>query len=93
MSSIVKLAKMLKERDNKSPTSTSTGKVLSWLPNEVIISIENGAVFLRNEHIILTQTVVDRTIEIGDELVIIPTPDEQTYFVLDKAVVLDVSGS
>lgn len=134
MDGLTELAIMLKERDNKIPSSMTTGIVISP-PPEVQIQL-NEVIILKKHHLIFaahmlkgyirtadiegdikfqdtmagTTTVaslhshelatvdVDTnyeakikmtttdTIGEGDEVILMPTGDDQLYFVLDKAV-------
>lgn len=122
MDGITELAKLLKERNPKSPPSITTGIVIEPPPNprirlnDIIILGKENLVFsahllkgyerkLRfketdwgitttnsdhNHHVNLKEedTLVEwtDTIKTGDEVILIPSMDEQTYFVIDKAV-------
>jgi hypothetical protein len=124
---ITELASMFKERDNKLPSSMTTGIVITPPPevsirlNEVVILYKDNLVFSAhmlagykrelqlvfndencgqtNVESLHSHTVeslnVDTndtkistldTIVEGDEVILMPTTDDQLYFVLDKAV-------
>lgn len=74
---------MFKERDNKDYLGPVTGTVISTLP-ELKVSV-GDKVILDHEHLIVGQSVLT-SIQSGDEVILVPTQDEQTYFLLDKAV-------
>lgn len=104
MDSITELAKMLKERNNPSIPVITIGTVINTLPdiqiqlNDVIILTNEHLVF--SAHLLpgysrnatfddKTSTIqYNDTIQVGDQVILIPTFDEQTYYVIDKAVKL-----
>lgn len=69
--------------------SMTTGKVITPPPNTNIQL--NETITLDNELLIFTETVVTKGLMNGDEVILIPTADEQMYFVIDKAVKFDVT--
>ncbi|MFD4492962.1 DUF2577 family protein [Lysinibacillus fusiformis] len=69
--------------------SMTTGKVIAPPPNTNIQL--NETITLDNEQLIFTETVVTKGLINGDEVILIPTADEQMYFVIDKAVKFDVT--
>ncbi|WP_078410292.1 DUF2577 family protein [Priestia abyssalis] len=89
--SITELALLFKERDNPGIPSVTTGIVLSPLP-DIIVKL-NDFITLYKNNIIVAEHIYShyehqnplRWLNIGDEVIIIPTVDEQLYFMLDKA--------
>ncbi len=69
--------------------SMTTAKVITPPPNTNIQL--NETITLDNEQLIFTETVVTKGLINGDEVILIPTADEQMYFVIDKAVKFDVT--
>ncbi|QPQ30977.1 DUF2577 family protein [Lysinibacillus sp. JNUCC-51] len=92
MDPITELAILIKGgNESQKPTAKSmtTGKVISP-PPETLIQL-NDTIDLDNEQLIFTETVVTKGLINGDEVILIPTADEQQYFVIDKAVKFDVT--
>lgn len=86
----VGLAKMLHERTNPKMDGVQIGKVISPLPN-IKVHINNEEFILEQEHLIIAQNIynhyrnVDGTYLLaGDQVILIPTPDSQVYFLVDK---------
>ena len=87
---ITEFAKMLKDRENKPSPSITTGKVIQPLPevkiqlNEHIVLDTNNLIIF--EHVYLHYAYSDplHYLNVGDEVGLLPTQDEQTYFLLDK---------
>lgn len=93
MDPITELAIIIKGGQGGANASTSksmtTGIVISPPPNAHIQL--NDTIDLDNEQLIFTETVVTKGLNNGDEVILIPTADEQQYFVIDKAVKFDVT--
>ena len=93
MDALTELALLI--RGGQDPTtanntkSMTTGKVIAPPPNTNIQL--NETITLDNEQLIFTETVVTKGLINGDEVILIPTADEQMYFVIDKAVKFDVT--
>jgi hypothetical protein len=80
---INELAKLFKERDNKPYMGPVTGIVLSPPPS---INVQIGdKIILDNDHLVLASLVMENLIN-GDEVILVPSRDEQTYYLIDKAV-------
>ena len=98
------LAKMLKERENESPSSVITGIVIAAPPD---IKLKVGDIDdLDREDVIIAEHLLEGytrqitlngspstitftdTLKVGDEVIVIPTIDEQLYYVVAKAVTL-----
>lgn len=77
------LAKMFKSRENHSLSSIGTGTVVS-APPEIIISFGNISDLDKDD--LVFSSGLEKSLKQGDEIIIIPTIDDQTYFVLAKAV-------
>lgn len=84
---MTELAKLFKARDNNVPPSITTGIILSPLPEIQIRLTEQ--IILDKTHLIIAEHIYkhyeDELIE-GNEVILMPTNNEQTYFVLDRAV-------
>jgi len=78
-----------KEPQKPTTKSMTTGKVISPPPNANIQL--NETITLDNEQLIFTEMVVSKGLNNGDEVILIPTADEQQYFVIDKAVKFGVT--
>jgi hypothetical protein len=85
MNPVTEFAKMLKERDNPGVPGITTGTVIKPLPDMKIQL--NDVIVLKNEHLYVSEHVMNN-LKTGDRVIIVPTLDEQTYFVLGKAVKL-----
>lgn len=83
MSWDVELAKLFKERDNKTPIGAVIGDVISNEPFK--ISILGNKVILDNSNSYICKSALG--IEIGDKVLCLPTEDGQTFFIVDKVVV------
>ena len=87
---ITEFAKMFKDRENKPSPSITTGKVIQPLPevkiqlNEHIVLDKNNLIIF--EHVYSHYAYSDplHYLNVGDEVCLLPTHDEQTYFLLDK---------
>ena len=75
----VDLAKELKKRNNKTSSGPLIGNIIAV--NPLKISIFDGKVIISNMYICSRLSV-----EIGDNVLCIPTADEQKYFIVDKVV-------
>lgn len=78
---LTELALMFKDRDNKHPSSITTGVVVSSPPTPQIRL--NELIILDAEELIFNSIA---TYEIGDEVLLMPSSDNQLYYVLGKAV-------
>lgn len=79
---LTRFAKLFKDRDNQSFSSITTGTVITSSPVKIRL---NDVIILDLEQLVLAERV-STSLTIGDEVIIIPTVDEQFYFVIDKAV-------
>lgn len=111
--SVVELAQLFKERDNKTPIGTVVGTVVSPPPT-IQVSVGDKIILDSGDLIIAarvlegyermvsiddvsttsssaitkiegTMTYKD-TLKTGDEVILIPSADGQTYFLTDRAV-------
>lgn len=93
MDALTELAILITGGQDSTPAnntrSMTTGKVIAPPPNTNIQL--NETITLDNEQLIFTETVVTKGLINGDEVILIPTADEQMYFVIDKAVKFDVT--
>ena len=81
---LTEFAKMLKERNNKTPPSITTGIVITGPPNPHIRL--DDVIAPQKERLIFASGVLKDTLIPGDEVIIIPVFDRQLYYVIDKAV-------
>lgn len=77
------LAMMFKSRDNQSLSSIGIGTVVS-APPEIIVSFGNISDLDKDDLVFSSE--LEKSLKPGDEIIVIPTTDDQTYFVLAKAV-------
>lgn len=93
MDALTELAILIKGGQDPTPTnaakSMTTGKVISPPPNTNIQL--NETITLDNEHLIFTETIISKGLINGDEVILIPTADDELYYVIDKAVRFDVT--
>lgn len=82
------LAKMLKERNNKSRIGACIGKVVGINPLKV--SILDGQVILQESQLYICNNLLNFELKQGDEVLIIPAENEQVFFIIDK--VMKVGG-
>ncbi|KEZ85545.1 hypothetical protein IO99_13690 [Clostridium sulfidigenes] len=75
----VDLAKEFKKRTNSTPYGPVIGKVIGV--NPLRISIFDGKVIISKMYVCSRISV-----EIDDNVLCIPTADEQKYFIVDKVV-------
>lgn len=78
------LAKMFKARENQSTTSIGIGTVM----NESPLTVAFGNISDLDKDDLVFAKGFENTLKSGEELIIMPSSDEQTYFVLAKAVTL-----
>lgn len=93
----VRFAKILKNPNQKS---MQIGVVIGRVEQapELVISTDNGQVILDKEQLILSSwiehmhyhdsdqfhTPVPITLQVGDQVILMPTPNQQVYVLLDK---------
>lgn len=82
--SVVELAKMLKERENKTPTGPVVGMIVSPPPS-IQVSI-GDKIMLDGSDLFIASKVLEGPLIKGDPVILIPSTDEQTYFLIDRAV-------
>lgn len=85
MDGFTELALMFKERDNKTWSGINIGTIISLNPLEIRL---NESVILNFNHLILSNTFNTVRKEVDDQVILIPTSDEQKYYVVDKIAVL-----
>ncbi|QMV43747.1 DUF2577 family protein [Cohnella cholangitidis] len=97
---IIQLAMMLKDRDNKEGVGIGIGVVVDPLP-DIKVKFGEHIVLQREDIVVaagLTQDgagvveiagveyPVKREIVAGDQVILIPTPDNQQWYLIDKVV-------
>ncbi|MEG0775501.1 DUF2577 family protein [Clostridium sp.] len=86
MDSVSELAKLFHERNNPKKLGTQVGKVIAAFPN---IKISLGKkVVLDKDNLIICDAIYNKVLVRNDEVVLIPTNDEQRFFLIDKVVKL-----
>lgn len=84
MDGITELAKLFKERDNPSIMGIQIGKIINPFPD---IKITLGdKIILDSDDLVVSETIYAKTIKISDQVILIPSFDEQTYYLIDKVV-------
>lgn len=90
MDNLTELAKMFKDNENQRLVSMTTGKVISPLPNILVelnetVTLDQSKLTVA-EHIYIHYEYPGPTwLKSGDEVILMPTVDEQMYFLLDRA--------
>lgn len=83
----IELAKMFKERDNKTPIGAIVGKIVNPLPN-LRVAIFDGQFLLDKEQLYICSKIDNIEFEgseiIGIEVLLIPKSNEQEFYVIDK---------
>jgi len=82
MDPISELAKLFKERDNKPYLGPQVGSVISPFP-DIKVSL-GDSILLEKEDLVIGAMV--QGLVAGDEVILIPSGDCQTYYLVDKAV-------
>lgn len=82
---IVELAMLFKERDNKQWSGVQVGKVVSGFPG---IKIRLGEVILLEKDMLIFASSVVNNLSVSDKVIVIPSSNEQIYYVIDKVVTL-----
>lgn len=85
MNGITELAKLFKQRENPNLLGVCLGTVVN-LPPDLSIKL-NEKITLTPKNLILSETLSLKELTSGDKVIIIPSTNEQLFFVLDKAVV------
>lgn len=84
MDSVSELAKLFHERNNPKKLGIQVGKVIAAFPN---IKISLGEkIILDKDNLIICDTIYNKVLVRNDEVVLIPTNDEQRFFLIDKVV-------
>ena len=78
------LAKMFKSRENETISSIGIGTVMSESP----LTVAFGNISDLDQDDLVFAQGLENTLKSGEELIIMPSSDEQTYFVIAKAVTL-----
>lgn len=82
--SVVELAQLFKERDNKTPVGTVVGTVISPPPT-IQVSV-GDKILLDSSDLIIGALTYKEGINQGDEVILIPSADGQTFFLVEKVV-------
>ncbi len=90
MDSVTEFAKMFRERENKHYAGPQIGVVVELAPYSIKISLDNQ-ILLTKKQLIIPDKLINATagvfqLQLGDEVILIPSTDEQIYFLIDKVV-------
>lgn len=91
-SNYIEFAKMLKERDNPKTMSLMIGKIISPLPDikiqlhDKIILTKDNIFIAAHIYMHYKQDSIEKWLNEGDEVSLIPTADQQLYYLVDKVV-------
>lgn len=80
--SMIALAKLFKDRDNKHWMGPLTATVINLSPLTIRI---NESIMPGGQKVICGKSIRDILL-INDEVIVIPSANHQTYYVMDKAV-------
>lgn len=83
MDAFTEIAKLFKDRENKNWSGVQIGTIVSVSPLQVRL---NEFILLNSKHLYLTEMFNSRIKNNGDKVMIIPSSNEQIYFVIDKVV-------
>lgn len=86
MDGVSELAKIINERNNPKKIGLQIGRVITTFPN---IKVSMGEkVILDKDNLIVSDTIYKKQLYNEDEVVLIPTEDEQSFLLVDKVVKL-----
>ena len=77
----IEIARLLKERDNRPQMGVVIGKVIRGLPD---LSVSIGDEIILDEELKIANRLYSITLLAGDELILMPSSDGQTFYVMDK---------
>lgn len=92
---MVELAKLFKERDNPNLLGIDVGKVVCVNPLKISLGdrivLDSDFLIVSEDayykyELINSSLVRNCKLNMGDEVILIPTPNQQTYFVIDRVV-------
>lgn len=78
----IQFAKMLKERDNRTPEEVGIAKVIDPLPN-IKLSLGDD-IILDAEDIVISSRIYELILYSGDEVIVMPSASGQLYYLIDK---------
>ncbi|MCG7410569.1 DUF2577 domain-containing protein [Paenibacillus sp. ACRRX] len=78
----VELAKIFRDRDNKKSMDITAAVIIDPMPNMRIGLGEE--IILDTEHLIIANRVHSLALRRGDQVILMPTSNEQVYYVIDK---------
>lgn len=84
MDGVTELAKMFKERNQKSWSGIQVGTIIRVSPLEIRLN-EHRIIY--SDKLTQSTTFANRTKQTGQRVIILPTSDEQKYYAIDTAVV------
>lgn len=78
----VQMAKMFKERENKTPEEITVAKVIDPMPN-IKLSLGDD-ILLDLEDLIIASRIYELILHVGDDVILIPSASGQLYYLMDK---------
>lgn len=81
-----KLVQMMRIYGENKDMSIDLGTVKSSPPN-LKIQLDSDGLMLEKGDMILTQRVVDESLQANDKVIVVGDNDTQFYYVIDKAVI------
>lgn len=82
----IELAQEFKKRDNQTVLGNVIGKIVSI--NPIKIMAVDGLILLGKESLYLADGTDMFSYEVGTEVLLVPTNDNQKFFILSKAIKL-----
>lgn len=82
----IELAKELKKRDNQPTLGNVIGKVVSLDPLKIMAL--DGLILLEKESLYLADGTESFNYDVGTEVLLAPTSDNQNFFIISKAIKL-----
>lgn len=82
----IELAKELKKRDNQPTLGNIVGKVVSLNPLKIMAL--DGLILLEKESLYLADGTESFNYDVGTEVLLAPTSDNQNFFIISKAIKL-----
>lgn len=81
-----RMVQLMRQFGYNRDVTIELAKVVTPLPNLSVL-IESDGLTLQRHNLILTDTVANKALAVGDQLIVIGDDATQQYFVIDKAVI------
>ncbi|WP_405390509.1 DUF2577 family protein [Peribacillus simplex] len=78
------IIQLMRKHGRNKDITIEVGTVVSPSPS---LSVNVDGIVLDSDDLIVSQTVADRGLAMGDAVIVISDDDTQFYFVIDKAVI------